>query len=236
MSDLYDLGHAAQLHEIQRARLRRGESGIGPMVEELIRRLTDGGVAGNTRDIRVAQAKRYWDLGVGRKLGFASFEAYLTAIPEIPAALLQDDPEFPILLLVEPRLGLKKLCGLVNLAFDGDDKTFVVYRGALPVLAWIRVQDGRRNRYRSACACRKSFGRHEIGLTALQGVCLYVQNPGLWSDLSDTDGHALDLAGSVKCDITFSAACLIVRSGRAWLDWHVDDDSNVKFGSASCRV
>jgi len=55
MSDLFHVGHVAQLHEIQRARLGRNEPGIGPEVEELIRRLTSGGVAGKSdEDIETA--------------------------------------------------------------------------------------------------------------------------------------------------------------------------------------
>jgi len=183
MSDLFTVDHVAQLQEIQKARLRRNQPGIGPMVEELIRRLTDGGVAGNTKGIRVAQAKRYWDLGVGREFCFASFSDYLGLIPEVPEPLNCVDAAFPILLLVEPRLGLKELCDLAGVGFDGNNRTFVAYdrhHYEFSVPTWIRVQDGWHYRNRAVRDCRKSFGQGEVGLTALQGVCLYVQHPELW--------------------------------------------------------
>lgn len=238
MSDHFTTAHVAQLHEIERVRLRRGQSGIGPMVEDLIRRLTDGGVAGKTSDVRIAQAKRYWDLGIGKALDYVSFETYLASIPEVPAALLPDDPEFPVLLLVESRLGLKKLCEVANVAFDGDDRTFVGYDGQhcdFTPPTWIRVQDGRRNRNRAVRDCRKSFGKRELGLTAIQGVCLYVQRPDLWSDLNGPEGHALDLPGSVPRDDRDSAAFLNVHGGQALLAWVWDDSANPRYGSASRR-
>jgi hypothetical protein len=238
MSDLFTVDHVAQLQEIQKARLRRNQPGIGPMVEELIRRLTDGGVAGNTKGIRVAQAKRYWDLGVGREFCFASFSDYLGLIPEVPEPLNCVDAAFPILLLVEPRLGLKELCDLAGVGFDGNNRTFVAYdrhHYEFSVPTWIRVQDGWHYRNRAVRDCRKSFGQGEVGLTALQGVCLYVQHPELWVDLNGSESHALDLAGSVLRDLRDSAAYLSMQVGQPKLNGSFDDDASSEYGSASRR-
>lgn len=198
-----------------------------------------GGVAGKSDDQRVVQAKRLWDLGVGRGLGFKSFEDYLASIPEIGAALLKDDPEFPLLVLVEPRVGLKKLCDLGGIAFDGNDDTFAAYddrHSEFTQPSWIRVQDGRQNRNRSVRDCRKSFGERELGLTALQGVCAYLQHPQVLSEVSQDGAHVMDFPGSVPRGRRVLAAYLRLCFGRPELRWNWDDSALPEFGSASRRA
>jgi len=209
MGTLFDTGHVAQLHEIQKSRLRRNQPGIGPEVEALIRQLTDGGVAGKTNDIREAQAKRFWDRGAWNKpsnlgRGFmGGYADYLATIPEIPAELLKDDAEFPLIVLVEPRLGLKWLCAMAGLEFEGDDDFYqpyddqVIFRDYVNP-TWVRVQDGRRNHGRDASQCRRSFSKYEVALTALEGVCTYLQHPSVVSDVTRPHGHIMELAGSIR--------------------------------------
>jgi hypothetical protein len=238
MSDLFDLAHVTQLYEIQKARLARNQPGIGREVKGLIRRLTSGGVAGKSDDIRHAQAKRLWDLGVGRELGLPSFEACLAGIPEIPAGLLQDDPEFPLLVLVETRIGLKKLCDLGGIAFDGNDDTFVAYddrHREFTQPTWIRIQDGRKNRNRSVRDCRTSYGKSELGLSALQGVCSYLHHPQAVTEATQKDGHVMDLSGSVLRVVRARAAYLKLWYGQPKLHWRFDVSARPKFGSASRR-
>lgn len=238
MAKLFTTAHVAELHSIEAARLRRGQPGIGDEVEELIRRLTSGGVAGKSDDIRVIQAKRLWDLGVGRELGLPNFNAYLATIPEIPAELVQDGPDYPHLVLVETRVGLKRLCYLGSIDFSGDDQTFIEHDERHREFAeptWIRVQDGRKNRNRAVRDCRNSFVKDELGLTALQGVCSYLQYPNAVVDTSRSDRspHVMDLSGSVQYDCSFHAAYLAVSSGRAELSWFPDDRAAPQCGSAS---
>lgn len=239
MSSLFHVGHVAQLHEIQEARLRHNQPGIGLEVEELIARLTSGGVAGKSDDPRVVQVKRLWDLGVGRELGIPDFEAYLVTIPAIPEAFLTEDSHFPHLVLVDPRLGLAKLCALGNIAFSGDDNTFVPWDDECkdptsPV--WIWMQDGRKNRNSSVSDCRTSFAPDECGLTALEGVSSFLQCPTAIEELrNNPNGHAMDLGGSVRRDYRESAAYLCVDDGRAELCWNWDGNANPRYGSASRR-
>jgi hypothetical protein len=239
MSNLFGLPHIAQLHEIQSARLGRGQPGIGPEVEELIRRLTSGGVAGKTDDIRTAQAKRLWDISVGRGLHHSSFEGYLADIPEIPAELLKDDADYPLLVLIEPRMGLKRLCELARIEFSGDENTFVEYDKRYPEFTapiWIRVQNGRKNRNRAVRDCRASFAENEIGLTALQGVCTYLQHPEAVTDMGrGEDGHTMDLFGTIHRDHGGRTVFLEVLKGRPKLLWCFDNNTVPKCGSASRR-
>lgn len=238
MSNQFGLSHIKQLTEIQDTRNRRGQPGIGPEVEELIRRLTSGGVAGKTDDVRIVQAKRFWDLGIGRALGKDDFEAYLATIPEIPTELVQDDADYPLLVLVEPRLGLKRLCDLGSVEFSGDDKRFIEHDARHRELmepTWICAQDGRKNRNRAVRDCRASFAKDELGLTALQGVCTYLQHPESVSDTDRESGHIMDLSGPVLRVVRESAATLWLRSGRAMLGWRLDGEARPKYGSASRR-
>lgn len=223
------LGQLDQLREIDRA-----SDGIGDEIQELIRRLTSGGVAGKSDDPRVVQAKRFWDIGVGRELGKMSFEEYLKDIPEIPEELAKADKEFPILVLVEPRVGLKRLCDLGGITFDGDDQTFVANDEKQAEFAkptWIRIQDGRKNRNKTVDACRSGFHEAERGLTALQGVSAYLQHKNIVQE----NEHVMDLPGSVRREHRDGAAYLKVWRGRPELGWGWDGYAHPQYGSASRR-
>lgn len=197
--------------------------------------------------IRTAQAKRYWDLGVGIALGFKKFKDYLYArnpdeslvIPEIQQALLEVLQKYGLkIVLVETRLDLKKFCELSNIAFDVGDETFVDYdarHAEFKQPAWIAVDDGRKNRNRSVSDCRKTFTFFERGLTALQGVCAYLQHPTVVTDLNLPYGHVMDLAGSVHRENRGNAAYLFVSDGRARLGWRWSDYTRPRYGSASGR-
>jgi hypothetical protein len=235
----FSLDLVSQLTEIHNAGVRRGKPDlVGDAVVELISRLTSGGVAGKFDDIREVQAKRYWDLGVGRELGFSSFEAYLASIPQLPTAFNVDNTEFPIRVLVETRIGLKRLCEIGNIAFEGNDETFIAYDERYSEFkqpTWIRIQDGRKNRNRSVKDCRKNFAKYERGLTALRGVCAYLQHAEVVSEWTKDGAHVMDLSGSVLSEIRGFAAFLGVDEGRAKLYWHWLDFARSKYGSASSR-
>lgn len=229
MAKKMTLGQMDQLREIDRA-----GNGIGDEIQELIRRLTSGGVAGKSDYTCVVQAKRFWDLGVGRVLGLKDFDAYLATIPEIPGELTKADMEFPTLVLVEPRIGLKRLCGLAGITFTGDDHTFVTHderRGEFTQPTWVRIQDGRKNRNRVVRDCWKSFSKQERGLTALQGVCAFIQD----QYLVEEGGHIMDLIGSVRGGNRALAACLGVWGGQPELFWINVGLANPRCGSASRR-
>ena len=213
--------------------------GIGEEVQELILRVTSGGVAKLADDLRIIQAKRYWDMRVGLVLGRKSFKYYLADIPIIPDALRAGDQRFPYLVLVEPRIGLAMLCQFGNVIFDGNDHTLMPLDechadASQPI--WIRIQDGRKNRNRRPSDCRQAFAKDEFGLTALQGICAYLQDPAVVTDLNkDSGGHAMDLVGSVYRGSHVGSACLWVENGQARLNWSMNGFANTRYGSASRR-
>lgn len=240
MSNLFGLSHIAQLAKIQDDRRSHRRPGIGAEVEELIRRLTSGVVPGKTDDVRMTQAKRYWDLGVGKKLGKTSFEAYLADIPEIPAELAEDDADYPLLILIEPRLGLRLLCKLGDIMFSGEDYLFPPCDERHREFAhptWIRLQDGRKNRGRCPTDCRASFAKDELGLTALQGVCHYLmQYPEWLADMAWEGALAMYLLGSVPVDgHRFTMFIDVFDGGQAKLSYHGGNGGDPRFGAASRR-
>ncbi|MFA6603982.1 MAG: hypothetical protein WCT10_04060 [Patescibacteria group bacterium] len=209
-------GQIRQLIEIDNA-----GHGIGNEVQEFIRRLTSGGVADQSGGLRRIQVKRFWDRGVGRELGYRDFEAYLASIPDIPPALLKVDKDFPWIVLVEPRLGLRKLCDRAGVVFSGSDATCAAFDARYVEFAnptWIRVRDGRQNRGRLVSECRESFQEDELGLTALQGVCAYLQHAFV-EIIYEMGRNGVDLAGSVCSDKRdFTAILLLDCDVTATLD------------------
>ena len=232
----------SELRAIEKARLGRGEPGVRAALQELITRLKSGGIAGKSTDVRIVRAKRMFDLGVVRelclkgKLPNDSFEAYLATIPEIPPEYLQDS-DYEHLVLEESRIGLKRLCELGIIVFGGDDQTFEAWdhrHEDAREPRWIRLQDGRKNRNRKPDDCRQSFNTDELGTTALQGVCAYLQIPTIVADLNiGAGGHVMDLPGSVHRVNRQVCAYLGACGGQAGLDWR--GRAFPFFGSSSRR-
>ena len=251
MSDFH-VGQVAQLHEIQAARKKRCEPGIGPEVEALIRRLTDGGVAGTKRgrifsselteiraeELRKLQAKRLWDKGFGEVLGYASFEAYYIGIPLPPARRPQDLSNYFQLILVDARIfrskqygGLVKVCELLGVTFNGTNSTIIPYNSEYEVkdsVYWMWCQDGQVNRDKCIRTCVDQFAQSgEISLNIMEGLAIFVQNPSV------IKGHYMDLPSSVRSTEPGYSVCMGLWDGEPELDWKWVDDPDSFCGSAS---
>ena len=170
--------------------------GLRNELQELIRRVTSGGIAGKSDDIRIIQAKKLWDLGYGRELGIDSFDAYLVVIPSVPASLIAENPEFPLLVLVDPRLGYTKSCRLAVLKFSeygNTDETLVPFdaRHTMPITPyWVRAHDGSPNLNRKPSDIRKGLVGSQLVGTADVGIAIWIQ-------LGKRE-HVMDLPGSVR--------------------------------------
>jgi hypothetical protein len=186
----------------------KSHGALGARIQEIIARLTSGGIEGKTDDVRVQQAKRLWDKGMGRtrfgsKADYKSFEGYLATIPEIPAGLLPHDPEFPLLVLVDPRLGLAKSCKRFNIKFEelgysDADVASCDDRHATPSQPhWVRVHDGRKNHNRAPNDYRKDYTEDEVyAMTAMVAIHAFVQYPGI----IEAGVHILGCHGSVHAE------------------------------------
>jgi hypothetical protein len=160
--------------------------------ETVMKRYEDKFLYPTSSVIWLTQAHLLFQKGFAEDL---SLGAYLTLIPEIRADLLEEDKRFEHLVLVDKRHGLVKSCQLAGLRYYGNDNAFEDFdpkKVRVEEVYWMRCQDGRRNRGRSAQDCRKSFAKGETGLIAHEGVAFYIQRPKI------IEGHFVDLSDSVS--------------------------------------
>lgn len=146
-----------------------------------------------SEDPRAAQARKLYDTGWGKELGYSSFDSYLESIPPVPSWPADWEDRFDRTVLVDERLPLKKMCELLQVHFLGDDETFVDFspeKGKKDVY-WIRCQDGRKYHDQSVRQFRRSAPAFETGMTVHEGFALLVQ------DRKVLDDHVLFLPGSV---------------------------------------
>lgn len=246
----FSVDHIAELRRIEKARLRRGEPGLGPDFSALIQRLTSGGVSPGTaqagkrrkggaklppRDPRILQqTKVLWNKGWGQRLNKGTFEAYLLDIPEIPTFPAGYDERFPHLVLVDRRIQVVEACKMLGVSFGGDSTTFVSHdptKSVKALIYWMRVQDGKLHRNHKPSVCRTEFASKgdEFGLEAHEGLALYAQSP----DLLEIN-TAMDLPGSVLA-VPRGRCAYLERwpGGDVKLDWPWNDAPNPGFGSAS---
>lgn len=211
----FETGQITKLRQIERARMKRGLSGLRMELQELILRLQSDGVAGKSvagksKDPRETQAKWLWDKGWGRELGFDSFGDYLATISGVPEKLTAGDERFPELVLVDTRVGVTMACELLGVDYNGIDETFVNHDNAIArteKVYWMRTHDGKRNRGKSVRTCRSEFAKNEFGLTVHEGLALFAQRSELFRD------WGMDLPSSVLCERRENAASL------HWFNW-----------------
>jgi hypothetical protein len=255
--ELFDLDQIVQLQEVQKARLRAEGRGIRAEVQELITRLTSGGVGTeDTTDSFLVQSKVLWDKGWGRELGFGKLDAYrrsleqegLSTTPERPPDMpdhlnrlvlwdrrplfVREDAGKGTML---ERVSLVKACRLLGVSCSGDDGTLIQHEATPEItvpVRWVWCQDGRRNRNRKPVDCRQSFVRPEVGAEALTGLFLYAQEPAVIGGEGDA-WHTMDLPGSVHRDDPSYCACLGLWSDGPRLYWDWGDEADPKYGSAS---
>lgn len=243
-------GQIRQLIEIDDARFRKCGVGIEAEAQELITRLTAGGVGKpEVEDPFLVQSKVLWDRGWGRELGFKQLDAYrksleaegLVVTPERPAGMpvyldrciLWD--RRPLLVKEEggERVSLVKACRLLGVSFAGDDASLIQHEETPEITApvwWVWCQDGGMNRNRKPSDCRQSFQHPEVGLEALTGLFLYAQDHTV---IGEEDNHAMDLPGSVRRGDPSYCACLEVWFEGPGLFWCWVGRAGPRRGSAS---
>ena len=159
-----------------------------------------------------------WDRGFGRNRAIQAenFLAYLASIPQIPASLLADDPDLPLLSLADPRPGLLRNCRLLGIQFDelgykdGDAVPFDE-RFVLPTAPfWFRHDDGRTNRNRRPDHCRDALTGDIQAGTAMEGIFALTHHPSIGE-------HIMDLPGTVNGSMRVDCAFLSVSDGRVEL-------------------
>ena len=226
------------LREIERSRVKKGLPGFHDDIQALIARYKDGAKVLKSSDPRLVQAKVLWDKGVGRELGFKTFKTYLATIPQIPASLLADDPNLPLLRLVDPRLGISKSCKLIGIKFEefgysDADAIACDSRHETPTEPfWVRAHNGRKNRNRRPDVCRNESKDNLFAMTAMVAIFVWVQDPSIIKE----GEHVLDCPGSVLRAARGCCACLRVWGGEVKLYLHGHADiADAYFGSGGFR-
>lgn len=204
--------------------------GLGAELNAFIRQVTSGGLAGKSSDPRIIQAKKLWDLGFGRELKYGKFDDYLATIPAIPASLLADSPGFPLLTLVDPRLGHVESCRVPGLKFAEygyDDTTLEPCdkRHTIPTTApyWVRAHDGKPNVNRKPSDCRAECTGKSFAGTAEVGIAIYVQH--------GKRGHFMDLPGVVHHGARGYCAFIVAWDGEPELYARRDDGADPSCGT-----
>ena len=129
-----------------------------------------------------------WLMGWGKKLGYKSDREYLASIPEIPKEFLKrPDSRFPLLVLVDGRLGLKDMDEIlgVHSKFSEEQTEHVRPETVQTGVRWMVCQTG--SRYYDVWGgdrwVRKTddpfapYDADEIGLDVVEGLATYVQYP-----------------------------------------------------------
>lgn len=250
---LFGLKQIRQLEEIQKARLKKEGIGIHDEIQELIQRLTAGGVGAPKAegDPFLTQSKVLWDKGWGWELSFKKLDDYrksleaegLVVAPERPPGM-PDHLNRLILwdrrpLLVKQdggeRVSLVKACRLCGVAYGGDDATLIQHEATPEItvpVRWVWCQDGRMHRNRKPSDCRQSFVAPEVGAEALIGLFLYAQDCAVIGR-KGPERYVVDLPGSVGRGSPSSCAYLVVWVVGPRLDWCWDGFAFPGYGSAS---
>ena len=180
-----------QLREIEKARGNKGAPGIRRELQELINRLTSSGVQSAIgHNVCFQQAKRLWDLGVGRALGHSTFSSYVTTMPHLPIGYKEDE-DHPLLVLVDHRVDWELYCRLLGIHYYEKEMRFKRLEDdegivALPpVPFWVQMQRGDLFPLSSPVALAKTLSPEEKFATLEIGLAAYVQYPNLMSKQGD---------------------------------------------------
>jgi hypothetical protein len=181
----------------------------------------------------VEQARKLWQKGWGRELGYKRFKAYLSSIPCYSRELDAGDMRFPLLILVDARISIVKTCELLSVKCEEADDAFEDFDAKLArteKIYWIRMQDGKKNRNKSIQACREEFAGDECGLTVHEGLALYAQIR------NDFRGMGMELTDSVsRKDHSWAASLCWCSSRRPALSWGFVNSALPIYGSGSRR-
>ncbi len=227
-------GMLRQLHELDAAR-----NDVGDHIQELIRRLTDGGVKVNQNDQFFAQTKVFWDKGWGTALGLESLKVYRDSVRDLAGKIPERPPVDYLnkLILVDRRVQLTDACRMAGLKYHGSDKTFKPYDEKVAKkhgdAYWMWCQDGRRNQNKKPSVCRTEFAKipgagSEVGLDEFEFVAMYAQDPSVIG--TKENPRFIDLPGAVRADVPDNIAC-----GGGWNGepWYWGGSAVPEFGSAS---
>lgn len=180
------------------------------------------------KDQRSAQAWKLYYAGWGAELDYGSFKDYLATVPPVPDWPAKWKKTFDRTVLVDARLPLRRMCELCGIDYLGDDDTWVDFipEKARQGVYWMNCQAGDKKRGQNVRDCRKAFASFETGLSAVEGIALFLQERSILED------YFLVLPGSV---LRRRGLVAFLRRGEKGpgLDWIPGGHAGPDFGIAS---
>lgn len=218
----------SELIQADHMRETKGLPGLGTEVRALIDAGLSGGSILDSVDPRLVQGRNLWEAGWGRKLGFQTFGEYLTSLPSVPTELRETNARFPLLILVDGRVGAADACRLLGITLKGNEATsHMRHLHEKREAYWMRCQQGTRFTSQSVTEAEHAFATDEAGLIVSEGVALVAQAP----HVLQTD--YVDLSGSKHEGFENSSACLGTWNGRHELRWRWKDHADSRCHVAS---
>lgn len=182
------------------------------------------------------QINRLIKLGYPTTLGLSEFE-YRASIPQFQPQPEKFKGRFDILLLVDPRVSLKRQLSKQQVSFPEHDQ-FSDYEDLVipdqPYQLW--AQGGSRFRKLSPQDARSRFAEDERGLSLIEGLALFREHPDILLS------HPIDLLGSTRLVRTTSEVTthipriVHVLEGKASIRSYRDDRKPKKAAAASCGI
>ncbi|HRH31778.1 MAG TPA: hypothetical protein PLK06_00435, partial [bacterium] len=197
----------ADLISADQKNLASGGPGLGGAVKQLIAESASIKLSAvpviELPDELTRQAQVLWEKGVGAHLGYADFSAYLASLPPVPSAFLEPHAYFDALVLVDARVSANALAQLLNIYVkSGSEHETLASLDAVAPAYWMRAHVGAERKGVVAERVISSLRSDEVGLSAGEGLALFVQSPNV------CDTAYLDLVASPHDAKPGTTACL----------------------------
>lgn len=205
-----------------------GRAGIEKEIQYVVDELETGGSLLSHGNPRIIQARRLWDIGFGKALGYTDFKSYLETIPSAPRETQISPEKFPELVLVDSRLEPQHICLLLGIVKHGwrmGGMTAPVVKER-PVY-WIFCQNGERYLGKSVRNAKNLFEDGEVGLNEIEGLALTTQTPYILED------HYIDLPKTEHEFMENQVACLGTWGKTLGLRWRWNDYEDPRCGTAT---
>lgn len=161
----------------------RGTSGLGSAIRAVIDASRIHSDVMVTIDPTMIHARRLWDAGFGKVLGFDSFETYARLLPAVPHNLRSEPDGFEHLLLIDARVSVEQTAKLLGVTIEGSSAT--AQQESLRAVGeayWTRLSHAPHHVGKSVIDASSAVQPTERGATIAEALMLMVQSPSILHD------------------------------------------------------